>query len=572
MSGGVRAKDRKSFRDRLDQAASLARMKGARFADDTPQLQLQRKARAVVLPEYFNAQYLQHYFRSAPAGFHLELYRALEVDRRILVRAPRGHAKSTVVTFAYTTHQVVCAEVLREWVQGTLQDSDPALFAAIEQVRAEVLAERQAAWQAELDAPGTSPARVRELLANEPRAPRLWWDPYIQIVSVTSDQATEFTEAIRIELEDNELVHYDWGKLTVSAGVSDYTAKTPGSKQSVRVKAFGMMGGIRGGKHGPWRPTLTIIDDPDEAELTCATRKTRDRSENKLTRAINYGLEPKVSRVMMLATPVHEDCLACRISKPDKYKRWRKLRFKAIREDGTPLWPERWTLEALREEEDENPEAFQMEMMDTPPSSGATFHTIHYYDREQFQDPLPKVMVFDPAVGQSDTSDFQAVVLLRGPVPKLGWLLLHRVELLRIGDPFELVTAVNGIYDEERPDIAYVEAIGFQKFLEMMLTAQGNTTGLFPGWIPIDRQTVNKQLRIKGTAPLVNRGVLRFPSDRSCRVTEGHYLDFPHDKVDDLDGIEMAIREMRQVGAGARGAGRIRHIRGRGFGFRRGAW
>ncbi|HNC99297.1 MAG TPA: hypothetical protein PKW90_24400, partial [Myxococcota bacterium] len=86
------------FRKRAQEARKRMELSGSHFEGDTPAKRLRRMARAVVLPESFNGSYLPHYFRCEPAEFHVQFYRALETSKRTVARAPRGHAKSTVVT------------------------------------------------------------------------------------------------------------------------------------------------------------------------------------------------------------------------------------------------------------------------------------------------------------------------------------------------------------------------------------------------------------------------------------------------------------------------------------------
>lgn len=536
---GVTSKD---FWNRVSVVERTAAVRGAKFDGDTPDKRRRRMAEAVVLPERFNASYLPHYFRGEPAAFHQELYRALETSRRTVVRAPRGHAKSTVVTFSYTLHQVACARVLRAWSEGMLATQDPALYAAIREVMLEECVRR---WTSLLNrhTAGDPDVTDEDLLAAEAlTAPAyaiipLYFDPYIQIISVTEDTASEFTEAIKLELLDNDLLRADWGEVLESPRVAsgDWVSLT-----DVRVRAFGMMSAIRGGKHRQHRPTLAIFDDPDSEE-TVGNQKLRDKQLRKLTAGVNFGLEPKVSRVMVLGTPVHSGCLVCRLTAKDRFKRWVKLRYRAIRDDGTPLWPERWSLEDLRAEEEEDPDAFAMEMMDQPPSTGNPFQATHYYERADHRAQLPTVLAFDPALGRTETADYQAVIVIRGPTPA-GEVLVHRIELLRIADPEQLIAAIVAIVAEERPDLLVIEAIGFQALMAMLLQSGTDTAGMFLGWLQIPSQSESKDLRIRGMSTQWNRGRLLLPSDRSCRALELQAGDYPDGKKDGLDVLEMALR------------------------------
>ena len=547
MGARLKALTNKRFWRRIEAASRAAEVRGAKFEGDNAARQLRRMAEAVVWPERFNQTYLPHYFRSAPARMHSQLYRALEHQKRIVVRAPRGHAKSTTITFAYTLHQVVCGSVLRAWVEGRLEAENPALYGAI----CEVLAE-----------------------AGDD-APPLFWDPYIQIIAVTLDTAVEFTEAIKLELEDNDLLLYDWGEDVEDGGRVLIRGRQSGrdwvSASNVRVRAFGMDGSIRGGKHRQWRPTLAIFDDPD-SKRTIGTVAVRDKMTRNITAAVNYGLEPGVGRVFMVGTPLHPDCQVCRFTREGQYERWHKLRFAAILADGvTPLWPERWTIEQLREEEADDPEAFLMEMMDVPPSTGKPFHTTHFYDRTDFVDvDLPTMLIFDPALGKTDKADYQAIVILRGPT-KTGDVLVHRCELLRIGDPRELIAHVNDVVQLEDPDVQVIEAIGFQLLLEVMLVDDAQSRGILTGWETVESQTENKDLRLRGMAPAWNRGTIRLPSDRSCRNLQVQGEDYPDGKKDGLDALEMGWRRMRRSSRRS-GAGAVRTLMRRAAGFARGAF
>lgn len=558
----------KRFWDRVDALAELADARGARFDGDTPDKRRERIARAVVLPAEFNRTYLPHYFRDEGSPFHALLYLALEWSRKVAIRAPRGHAKSTTCNFAYGLHQVVCAPVLKAYTEGTLAESDPELFEAIERVMAEEVARRLEAgpltleglgipehWDPEVNATmGAWLVDIHVRLEAEQAIP-LHWDPYIQIVAVDVDLAKEFTGAIRAELERNELIradfgdlspvhHSDWGK----PGFKRAPAQGDYASNGVRVRAFGMQGGLRGGKHGPYRPTLALFDDPD-SEGTVATRRTRDAQATKVDSAATYGLDEHRGRIVMVGTPLHSDCVVCRFTEQEKYKGvYDVLRFVAADDDGTILYPAKWTPDAI-EAARQNPEDSDPELFDRPPNEGdRPFRELHYYDRADYADVvLPKVMGFDPSYGQNDKSDYQAVITLRGPTPE-GWLLVHRADLLRVADPLELTETVNGIYKSEDPDAAVIEAIALGILLHSLSVSLGNAAGVFPAWQRIERQVSAKDIRIRGLAPLINGGTIRFPSDGSCRALENMARDYPQGKKDGLDVLEMALRLIRRGG------------------------
>lgn len=567
----------KGFRAAIEAASKRAELMGSAFEGDTPTLQVERMARAVVDPLFFGRTYLPHYFRDEGCPAHQLLVLAADHGSRVVVRVPRGHAKSTVLTMTYTLRQVVVYGLARAVQAGAIPDALMPLWAAVKLAWAE---ERQrlvawlsrstqslglpAHWDPTVDAELAAWMRsVRAVVAHAP--PPLKPDPYIQIISEDLSLAVELVGAIRAELERNPLLRSDWGDLTpcysgdwlrtVKRSASDEDWESAG----VRVRAFGIRQGVRGGKHGAWRPSLAIFDDPD-GENTVQTRGQREKNAAIVGKAVNYGLEPQVGRAIIVGTPHHPDCIACRYStKPELQARWQVVRLRAVDEAGVVLYPAKWTVEALDAERREAPDFFESELGDRPPAQDARpFHGFLTYDREVWATvPLPKVMAVDPSYGRKADSDFQAVVVLRGPTPE-GLVLIHRCELLRIADPAELVKVLTAIWDEERPDATAIEAIALGSILESLLTAYGNRQGYFVGWTRIERQTAAKDIRIRGLAPVANAGTLRMPSDGSCRLLERQFLDYGDSgsKVDGPDCTEMAWRLLRRP---ARASLEVRH-------------
>lgn len=558
----------KRFWTRVEQIERLADLHGSRFEQDTPAKRRRRMAEAVVLPERFNRHYLPHYFRDEGCALHQVLYLGLESESFLAVRAPRGHGKTTVGTFAYALRQTACADVLRRWEQGTLQQDDPELHAEILAVIAEEVARRldhgplscvdlgiPEHWDPTVtDQMDGWLAQIYQRWA-ETQTIRLSWDPYIQIVAVDADTAVEFTAAIRAELERNPLLRSDWGDLTPCHHKDwDRSIKRPASdgdfaSNGIRVRAFGMTQSLRGGKHGQWRPTLLLGDDLDSEEST-RTPLQRDRNIKKITSAGSYGLDERKKRIAIVGTPVDADCIVCRLTERDQYKaRWVGLRFRARDEGGTVLYPAKWDLERLELEETEDEEAFGSELDDRPPSDGdSPFEELHTYDRAAFAEVrLAKALIVDPALGRSKDADLQAVVIVRGPT-KEGAFLVDLTEGYRMADLIELCGVINGIRKDARPDVAAVETIGFQALFEVMLAATGTRQGLLDNWERIESHQEGKDLRIRGLARMSNKALILWPSDGSCRKGERQARAYPKGKRDILDALEMGVRRLRAHG------------------------
>lgn len=536
----------KQFWNRAQALERVAELHGAVFEDDTPQKRAARKAQAILHPEEFDRFYLPHYFTGEPAEFHKELYAIIERDRLAAVEAARGHAKSTVITFAYTTKQVATGAAMRAWNEGRLETEDPLLHAAL----------------------------VAALIAEgRPPFEGLVWDPFIVLGSCTSGQAEDFTTAVKVELEQNSRLIGDWGELVSDPGrnYADFVTKS-----DIRVLAVGMRDSRRGVKHGPYRPTLWIIDDPDD-EKTIGSERIRRKQIKYVTGMVRPAMDPVRGRVFIIANETHPECVVATIYRdqlvPEREQRfsvWAKYQFNARGPDGSILWEARFPARLLDELEQEDPEAFQTEYMNNPASTeDKPFKALQYYSRATYSElDLPKVGGLDPALGKTRTSDYQALVYIRYS-PRDRKVLIHRAEFKRLPPP-DLVVYVNGTYAEEQPVAFVVEAIGFQLLLVAMMASDGSQTGLFPSYETIESQTDSKDVRIRSLAPLV-RTTLLFPDDGSCRQLEKQFLAYPDGKKDGPDIVEMIMRIIRRIAQGGTGMGEIIHHPRR-FGERKGGW
>jgi hypothetical protein len=543
----------KRFWGRVEAVKRLAQLKGAKFPGDTPEKKLQRIARAVVDPAYFNVAYLPHYFSQGVADFHREMYRALMVDEALVVEVPRGHGKSTTITFAYALHQAACAKILKGWADGELDEPmvDAITDALIEQHEL-LIGQAAGAWD-EAERGPFDPSVVPE--------PDLVWDPYIQIGAVIIDLAEEFTEAIKVELERNDRLLYDFGELISDPGVNYGDFIVGSGDWSVRIKAFSMKSGVLGSKHGPYRPTLCIVDDPDN-DLTLSNRKLRDKQQATLGK-VRFGLHPD-HRIMVVGTRRHHDCLTARLMRLDGFNDWRRIRYQAYLEDGaTPLWPDRWSPEKLAQLKREDRQTFETEMMNNPPGDGERlFPVVHTFERGGLLDEQAQtaICILDPSMGKSEKSDYQAIVTQR--FGDTGPVLQVREDLLRL-PPLELMRTFAAIAAEEGAAELVMETIGFQQLLVLLLEIDPAIESTLPPIVQIESQQHSKHIRIGTLATEVRQKRYLLPSDGSCYRTERQMLDHGERgvKVDALDAAEMGVRRARQLRQGI--PDRARHGRRR---------
>jgi hypothetical protein len=157
-------------------------------------------------------------------------------------------------------------------------------------------------------------------------------EPYIVLASDTYTQACLLLEAIKHELEDN---------LALAAAYPGVCGAGPHWRQErirlrngVVLEALGTGGKIRGRRNCNQRPSLIIIDDPqNDGHISSALQ--RERSWSWLNRAVNNAGTTETN-VLLLGTALHRDCLVLRAGRTPG---WEAHTFKAI-----CRWPERMDL------------------------------------------------------------------------------------------------------------------------------------------------------------------------------------------------------------------------------------
>ena len=101
------------YRQRAAEIVARLRYEVGGFGPEAPP-RSQRLARAEADPFYFFRTYLPHYFHCDFAPFHYELVELLAPRPSevvpVVVAAPRGFAKTTIVSFGYVLHQMLFAK------------------------------------------------------------------------------------------------------------------------------------------------------------------------------------------------------------------------------------------------------------------------------------------------------------------------------------------------------------------------------------------------------------------------------------------------------------------------------
>jgi predicted phage terminase large subunit-like protein len=223
--------------------------------------------------EDFCAKYLRHHFPLVGSVMHADLKQRLEeitVFRGALEnwRAPRGNAKSTILSLAYPLY-CICFGLER----------------------------------------------------------------FIVLVSDTHGQSKQFLSDIKLELDNNEELRSDFPLATTRG--SQWSDAQIITGNSIMVKCIGTRGKIRGAKFGNWRPTLIIIDDPENDESAVSPRQ-RERALTWLQNSAMKAGVPNYTNIFIVGTVLNGSCMVeVLVSKPG----WRTRTYSSIVE-----WPKNMDL------------------------------------------------------------------------------------------------------------------------------------------------------------------------------------------------------------------------------------
>jgi hypothetical protein len=163
-------------------------------------------------------------------------------------------------------------------------------------------------------------------------------EPYIILTSDTGEQAHKYLDSIRAELETNEQLASIHPHLACVGPV--WREDRIRLANDVMIEAFGTGTKLRGRKNRQHRPSLIVVDDPQNAGHILSVLQ-RERSWEWLTKDVAHAGSP-TTNIVVLGTALHNDCIVCKLQRTPG---WRSEMFQAVEE-----WPLRMDLWARWEE------------------------------------------------------------------------------------------------------------------------------------------------------------------------------------------------------------------------------
>jgi len=305
----------------------------------------------------------------------------------------------------------------------------------------------------------------------------------------------------------------------------------------VRIVARGFGQSLRGIRQREKRPDFILIDDLEKDEEV-ESEAYRKRQMNWFNRAIRFLGDLKYTNIILVGTILHWDSLLHNICRK-KNPLYRIHFYKAIKEDGTPLWKERYTIEELEKIREDNLRGFQCEWMNEPYSEDErVFNSerFHLFDMEAIDiDRLYKWAYLDPALEEKKHSDYSCLITYGKDDDGTFYVLDCNLVKLR---PEKLTDFVVSKGIEWQWHELGIESNGFQKYVVSEIERKFEENRFYMSIKKI-KNYENKIARIKTIEPFIVNGRIKFRRDmfKAYKKLIEQLDYFPDSKLDGPDSL-----------------------------------
>ncbi len=413
---------------------------------------------------------------------------------------------------------------------------------------------------------------------------------FIGVISDTTEQAEEFLESIKAELEVNERLKEDFPE-ACGEGRTWKVGKIL-TRNGVKVTCWGKRKRLRGVKFGSRRPDLVILDDLENDEHIDSPEQ-REKDRKWFFKAV-MKVGGAYTVYIVIGTILHYDSLLARLLKQPG---WTGRKWQAVIDwSSSPLWEqwERIFCDPANDQAEKKADQFfnthQKAMLEGTQVLWPETEDYHYlmkmrvsdgpayFDSEKQNEPInPEDCLFqeewftffgadnvtlslskgdykacycaiDPSMGhQSSKSDPSA--LLIGGVRENGVIDILEADIQK-RHPDAIMEALfeyHKHYDFER---VAIEEVQFQELFKDQVVREGARRGLYLAVQGV-RPNTDKTLRISKLQPHIKNGLIRFRKRDRILLDQLKY--FPKaDHDDGPDALEMLFSLIVKGGAGPR--------------------
>lgn len=383
-------------------------------------------------------------------------------------------------------------------------------------------------------------------------------DPGQKVVVLSSktqghsiDQLQTIKDALEYSMPLRAIFGY-WGQHSAKVWTKDRIVLKDNS--AILCKGTGQQ--VRGLKFGNQRPTLFILDDPEDENNT-KTSQAMEWNLRWLLQGVEPGLDPHTGRVLVIGTPQHQNCLVETLAVMDGYT---TKRYKAIQDDGSALWEDQVSIETLNQKKSELESIgrlsvfyreYQCEVVGDE-DQFFTEESVQYWDGEYkkgegrsghlyitrlgdeiFEQPIKKLvnvfMGIDPASSIKKTADYSVIMPIAVDSEDNRYILPYFRERVK---PMDLAASILQYDTMYAPTKAHIESVAYQEMLRDYIT----TKRFIPGFAKKINPRNSKSSRLESLQPWFHQNKVYIKPNMQSLVDE--LLMYPRGRHDDLlDGL-----------------------------------
>ena len=361
---------------------------------------------------------------------------------------------------------------------------------------------------------------------------------YIVFIMANQSSASKRLKEIETEWLHDELLSMNLVRVVEQSatGFEVIVKDDNGEEMWVRLEAYGKGSAVRGLLVHDCRPSLVLIDDPQDTDDSKSDTVQENDWEWFLSDILFLGKE---TRIFLIGNNLGEKCLIERIIENQKDLGFVGVRIPILDMEGNSVWPERWSTEDVIAERESMRRIGKLDVWErekmclaiSPESQLFRKEYFRYYEPQNLH--IRDLNVFttvDLAISKKETADYTVVCTI-GVNADNQWFILD----MKYGryDPSESMDNIFEAVTRYKPLYVGIEKVAYQAALSHFVEKEMPKRNIFFTTKDLEAKE-KKEERIKAIQPRFKAGTVMFPKGASfLGELESELLAFPkslHDK------------------------------------------
>ena len=379
----------------------------------------------------------------------------------------------------------------------------------------------------------------------------------IVLVSRTQDHAIKLLGTIKDTIEYSESfrqIYGYWGQHSARQWAKSEIELKDNSM--IICKGTGQQ--LRGIKVGSQRPTLIIVDDPEDENNT-KTAEAMEQNLRWLLQSAVPSLDPQKGKIIVIGTPQHQRCL---VEILKEMKGWVNMHFAPNLEKNIALWEQWQPIKKLIQKKEEldsigRSSVFYREYMcqivgDEDQLFKQEYIQYHDYTLKMDKDdnhyltdgeqefPVNVFMGVDPASSVRKTADYSVIMPIAVDENNNRYILQYYRQR---ATPMQLAESIIEYFKLFKPVKVRVESVGYQEMLREYLRQRCDEEKLFISGLEIkESPRTSKSSRLETMQPYFAQKKMFML--KTMDEMKDELLLYPRGKHDDLlDGLFYAMKK-----------------------------